>query len=387
MKSGSNATPQIPATSTDQEDNEAGPTSSEISYEDLACCGKATCCVCFRDVSVTSPLVKRCEAVTWGTIFWSVIACMSPVVTVNCLLALADQGFGEDKDISGTLCAACSIDGVHIVAIFSIAFSVVFDDFEGAKWWSYLPRGLRDMAFGIFVGSSLGLFLVFFPHQSHKYATFYRILNLSLGALCFSVGASSFVITGGGFLATVIMSFIVCTGWKIIVNKFDVAPIRKVVGIIWHILQPVLCGVIGADVNFSHWTAIRTGLYAACILTGLLARLTCAILSTIKMPFTIGERIFVAVSWLPKGTVQAALAPMAYEHALAKNNTRELELAEDVLKVSVLAILFLAPIGAMIMMMTGPHLLSRISSDAMEERRLQSLRTLSMKVKVKKPDT
>ncbi|XP_046737135.1 putative SLC9B1-like protein SLC9B1P1 [Diprion similis] len=386
MESSSNATRQIPTASTDQEDNKEGATSSESS-EDLACCGKATCCVCFRDVLVTSPLVKRCEALTWGTIFSSVIACMSPVVTVNCLLALADQGFGEDKDISGMLCAACSIDGVHIVAIFSVAFSVVFDDFDGDKWWSYLPRGLRDMAFGLFFGTSLGLFLIFFPHQNHKYATFYRVLNLSLGALCFSVGASSFVITGGGFLATVFMSFIACTGWKIIITKFDVASIRKLVGIIWHILQPALCGVIGADVNFSHWTVIRTGLYTACILMGLLARLSCAILSTLKMPFTIGERIFVAVSWLPKGTVQAALAPMAYEHALAKNNTRELELAEDVLKVSVLAILFLAPIGAMIMMITGPHLLSRISADAIEERRLQSLRTLTMKVKAKNPDT
>ncbi|XP_048509078.1 sodium/hydrogen exchanger 9B1-like [Athalia rosae] len=63
----------------------------------------------------------------WAFLGGCVIACMSPVVTVNCLLALADQGYGEDQDIAGLLCAACSIDGVHIVAVFSIAFSVVFD--------------------------------------------------------------------------------------------------------------------------------------------------------------------------------------------------------------------------------------------------------------------
>lgn len=73
---------------------------------------------------------------------------------------------------------------------------------------------------------------------------------------------------------------------------------------------------------------------------------------------------------------------MAYEHALAKNDTGEIELAEDVFKVSVVAIVVLAPFGAMLMMVTGPYLLNRIENDAIVERRLQSLRALSMKTKI-----
>lgn len=51
---------------------------------------------------------------------------MSPVVTVNCILALADQGYGEDKGMATLLCTASSIDDVHIVAIYSFCFSAVF---------------------------------------------------------------------------------------------------------------------------------------------------------------------------------------------------------------------------------------------------------------------
>ena len=51
---------------------------------------------------------------------------MSPVVTVNGILALADRGFGEDKGIASILCTATSIDDVHIVAIYSLCFAAVF---------------------------------------------------------------------------------------------------------------------------------------------------------------------------------------------------------------------------------------------------------------------
>lgn len=51
---------------------------------------------------------------------------MSPVVTVNCILALADRGYGEDKGMASLLCTATSIDDVHIVALYAFCYSTVF---------------------------------------------------------------------------------------------------------------------------------------------------------------------------------------------------------------------------------------------------------------------
>lgn len=53
---------------------------------------------------------------------------MSPVVTVNCLLALAERGYGEDKGFASLLSMAASIDDVYIVSLFSIWFSFVFSN-------------------------------------------------------------------------------------------------------------------------------------------------------------------------------------------------------------------------------------------------------------------
>lgn len=58
----------------------------------------------------------------------TIVACMSPVVTFNCMLALAERGYGEDKGLASLLCTAASIDGVHIVSLFSIWFSFVFSN-------------------------------------------------------------------------------------------------------------------------------------------------------------------------------------------------------------------------------------------------------------------
>lgn len=60
--------------------------------------------------------------------FRTILACMSPVVTVNCMLTLAESGYGEDKGLTSLLCTATSIDDVHIVSLFSICFSFVFSN-------------------------------------------------------------------------------------------------------------------------------------------------------------------------------------------------------------------------------------------------------------------
>lgn len=51
---------------------------------------------------------------------------MSPVVTINSVLALAEKGYGEDKGLASILCTAACMDNVHIVSIFVICYSIVF---------------------------------------------------------------------------------------------------------------------------------------------------------------------------------------------------------------------------------------------------------------------
>ncbi|KAL0132537.1 hypothetical protein PUN28_000351 [Cardiocondyla obscurior] len=306
----------------------------------------------------------------WSFMTGTIVACMSPVVTVNCLLTLSEQGYGEDKGLTSMLCTAASIDDVHILSLFSICLSFVFSNDDGrTEWWSYIPGGIRDFLLGLSVGIILGFALVFFPHRNHKYATWYRIAGLALASLMCTVAASNLAVTGGGHLATIILSFVAVHGWRILSTSYDTTPFHKAFYFLWHFVQPILGGVIGADIDFRDWAVSRFGLYLACIIIGISVRSIAAFLTTCRMPFTWKERFFVAVAWVPKGTLQAAIAPIAFEHATRENDPTRIELALEVIRISVIAIVFLAPLGAFGIMTSGPYLLRKISIEEHQRKR------------------
>lgn len=87
---------------------------------------------------------------------------------------------------------------------------------------------------------------------------------------------------------------------------------------------------------------------------------------------------------------QAALAPIALESARKNGDPAEIELALDVVKISVIAIVFLAPLGAIGIMTSGPFLLNKISTEEHQRKRelsyaymigLEPIRTRRKKVK------
>ncbi|XP_011261976.1 sodium/hydrogen exchanger 9B1-like isoform X3 [Camponotus floridanus] len=316
----------------------------------------------------------------WSFMTGTIMACMSSGVMVNCMLILAEQGYGEDKGFTSLLCTAASIDVVHIVSLFSICFSFVFsNDDRRTEWWSYIPGGIRDFLLGLIVGIILGFALAFFPHRNHKHAMWYRICGLTLASLMCTTAASRLAITGGGYLATIILSFIAIHGWRLLTVSYDTSPFHKAFYFLWHLVQPILGGVIGADIDFRNWTKSRFKLYLGCVLIGIFVRSSTAFLTTLRMPFTWKERLFVAISWLPKGTLQAALAPMAFERARKEDDPTKIELALDVVRISVIAIVLLAPLGTIGMMTCGPFFLNKISIEEQQrERELSYARLIAL---------
>ncbi|XP_014206043.1 sodium/hydrogen exchanger 9B2-like [Copidosoma floridanum] len=312
--------------------------------------------------------------VLWAFLAGSIIACISPVVTINCIVALAERGYGEDKEMASLLFTAASIDDVHIVSVYSICFGFIFTNGKKQEqWWAHLHGGIRDLIIGSFVGATLGLFFVFFPHRSQKYSLLYRVCGLVLGSLMCTSATTKVSITGGGFLATIIMSLIATTGWRVLTVPFDVKPLRKAVHVMWHFMQPVLVGVIGADIDLRNWSPSRFCLHSLCIILGAVVRMVFAYLATHHTRFKVKERIFIALSWLSKGTLQAALAPMVFEQAKTSGNPEDLDLALDMVRMAIISILFLAPLGAIIMMVTGPLLLNKSSMEEYRKHREQSV--------------
>lgn len=82
---------------------------------------------------------------------------------------------------------------------------------------------------------------------------------------------------------------------------------------------------------------------------------------------------------------------MAFERARKEADPTKIELALDVVRISVIAIVFLAPLGAIAMMTSGHYLLNKISiEEHQRERELSYIRIISLqpvrtRKKTKKP--
>lgn len=62
-----------------------------------------------------------------------------------------------------------------------------------------------------------------FPIVYQKHAMWYRICGLVLASLMCTTAASRLAVTGGGYLATIILSFIAIHGWRLLTASYDVS--------------------------------------------------------------------------------------------------------------------------------------------------------------------
>ena len=104
------------------------------------------------------------------------------------------------------------------------------------------------------------------------------------------------------------------------------------------------------------------------LVVGLSVRVVVSFFCVLGGGLTTKERLFVALAWLPKATVQAAIGGVAFDAATKmdpENESRELflQLGVMVLTIAVLVILITAPIGAVAIMLSAPKLLNKTSEE------------------------
>ncbi|KAM4714128.1 sodium/hydrogen exchanger 9B2 [Anableps anableps] len=294
----------------------------------------------------------------WGFILGFVLAAVSPAVVVPSMLLLQREGYGVEKGIPTLLMAAGSFDDILAITGFSTCLGIAFS--TGSTWMNIL-KGLLEVVGGVIAGLILGLFLCLFPSNDQEDLVLRRTLML-LGLSIFSVFFSHVVgFAGAGGLCTLVLSFLAALGWKT-----DKAPVAAMVGRSWDVFQPLLFGLIGAEITIASLNPSTVGLGVACILIGLVIRLLVTFLLVHFGGFTLKEKLFIAVAWLPKATVQAAIGSKALDMARDEGDETLIKFGLDVLTLAVLAILITAPIGALGIGLAGPRLLARYVKDETE---------------------
>uniref|UniRef100_A0A3B3D6J6 Cation/H+ exchanger transmembrane domain-containing protein n=1 Tax=Oryzias melastigma TaxID=30732 RepID=A0A3B3D6J6_ORYME len=254
------------------------------------------------------------------------------------------------QGIPTLLMAAGSFDDILAITGFSTCLGIAFS--TGSTWMT-IGKGLLEVVGGVISGLVVGVFLCVFPSNDQDLVL--RRTLMLVGLSVFSVFFSHVVgFSGAGGLCTLVHSFCAALGWK-----GEKAPVAAMVGRLWDLFQPLLFGLIGAEITISTLSPSTVGLGMACISLGLLLRLIVTFLLVHYAGFNLKEKLFIAVAWLPKATVQAAIGSKALDMAREQEDATLIKFGLDVLTLAVLAILTTAPVGALGIGLAGPRLLAR----------------------------
>lgn len=276
-----------------------------------------------------------------AAILGTVIAAVSPAVIVPRMLKLMEEGYGTNKSIPQMILAGASVDDVFVIVLFTaftgLAQGGTIDMFQLVN----IPIAI---ILGILVGIVVGLGLSQLFTKFHMRDTSKVILILSIAFLLVTLESwLEGVIGFSGLLA------VMALGATIHQLKVDVATrLSLKFSKMWSGAEVLLFVLVGALINVDY--AINAGLVAIMIVLGsLIFRIIGVYISLLKTNLNSKEKIFTAIAYTPKATVQAAIGGIPLAMGLASG--------EIVLTVAVISIVVTAPLGAILIDKTYHKLL------------------------------
>ncbi|XP_058055767.1 sodium/hydrogen exchanger 9B2 [Anopheles bellator] len=297
----------------------------------------------------------------WGILLGLVVTAISPNVVVTVLLRLREERLGLGKGIHTLIIAVTSCNDVLAIFLFGVILGLIF---VPGNLTGQIAQGPIGIVIGLGYGSACGLVLPHLPSYHARYSAGLRFTMTVLAGTLSVVGSKAIGYPTAGALGCIVTAFVAGTGWR----KRPGAGAEAVsvyLDLLWKFLKPVSFSLIGKEVNFSA-LAGETVLYGmVTLVVAVLARLAFSYCSTLGSELNGKERAYVTLSGFPKATVQAALGPAALDLARALDAPAEeyADRAQTVLIVTVLAIIFTAPLGALLMVKLAPRWLKRSADD------------------------
>lgn len=276
-------------------------------------------------------------------IMGAVIAAVSPAVVVPRMLRLMDNGFGKQKGIPQMIMAGASVDDVFVIVLFTAFTGLAQGSTITPARLLAIPTSIAlGLAGGIMAGSLLSiLFTAFHMRDSIKV-----MIILSVSFLLLTLERHLNDVVGFSGLLAVMALGATLQQKKLDLSKRISAKFSK----LWVAAEVLLFVLVGATVNLHY--ALKAGSMAVLlILCALLFRMAGVFTCLIGTRLNKKERVFSALAYLPKATVQAAIGGIPLAMGLP--------CGEIVLTVAVLSILITAPLGAVLIDASYPRLLNR----------------------------
>ena len=276
-----------------------------------------------------------------AAIMGAVVGAVSPAVIVPKMLRLTETGHGTAKGIPQLIMAGASVDDVFVIVLFTAFVGL-------AQGRDFSPAGFLQIPVSILTGLAggiaVGLLLAFAANRINVRPPVKILVLLCVSFLFVTLEKNPYV-PFSGLLA------VMAAGASMLKKSPDTAKdLSSGLSKLWVGAEVLLFALVGATVDLSY--AAAAGLPAVLIIFGALVfRVIGVFCCLVKTRLTWKERLFCAVAYIPKATVQAAIGSIPLTLGLA--------CGDIVLTVAVLAILITAPLGAFGVDMTYGRLLSR----------------------------
>lgn len=283
----------------------------------------------------------------------SVLAAVSPAVVVPRMIKLKEEGYGKEHSVPDLIMAGSSLDDIYVIVLFyafkSLVASSEFSPLDLLK----IPESIL---LGVGAGLLLGFLLGWFLKKIHKSAviSILLLLSFSFGLFYLEELLKPYVSLSS------LLGVMVLVGIVIRFNKEQKAEIKKGYESLWSCFEILLFTLVGVICDTKQAFSKEGGILIGVILLALLFRSIGTFLSLLFTRFSFKERLFIILSYLPKATVQASIGAIALQEGLSCGSL--------ILTAAILSILITAPIGAMLIDFTYPHLLSLQKADAEEEK-------------------
>lgn len=293
--------------------------------------------------------ISRVDAAVMG----AVLAAVSPAVVVPRMVQLMEEKYGTKQSIPQMIMAGASCDDIFVIVLFTTFLGMA----QGAK--VSLLRFVNvpvSIFLGILLGAVIGYVLYRFFETAYKHQNYVRnstkvILVLGVSFLLTAVeGWLDGKVAVSGLLAVVSMACVLKAKCIPAVSK----RLSEKFGKLWIAAEVILFVLVGAAVDL-RYTAAAGGFAVLVIFLSLIFRMAGVFVCVLGTGLSWKERLFCAISYLPKATVQAAIGSVPLAVGLG--------CGKMILSVAVLAILITAPLGALGMDLTYKKLLAREEND------------------------
>ena len=307
-----------------------------LNLSDLKKVGRPAILMCFVPATIEmigtiifAPLLLG-VSILEAAIIGSVMAAVSPAVVVPRMIKLIEEGYGKEKSIPQLILAGASVDDVYVIVVFTALTTLAATGEMSASSFLQIPVSI---VLGVALGCVTGVALVWFFKKFHMRDSVKVLIILSVSFLLLEIQSRlEGIVPVSGLLAIMSMGIIINQKYDVLAKRLSVKYNK-----LWLGAEIFLFVLVGIAVDMKY--AMSAGVVVILlVISALLFRMLGVTLSLVKTKLNKKERLFCAVAYTPKATVQAAIGTIPLTMGLA--------CGEIVLTVAVLSILLTAPFGA-----------------------------------------